>query len=193
MSLMGLVGKGIWGTAKGIGKTTSRALFGIVDGLGVSRIPVLNPVRQRARRGLSGLAYHLGRDTTTAVRRGVTATTQAAIMGMRGFSRIATRPARPGSTGNVFNRELKPWAVASLAFLTLAKGLDTANQLTAASSIEYNPRTDPTMLGNYDMPYYKMRTKDGENPIFMQDAGHNYSNMGATGDLALALYKNRHG
>lgn len=189
MSLMGLVGKGIWGTTKGIGKTTSRALFGVVDGLGASRISVLNPVRRRARRGLSGLAYYLGKDTTTVAR----ATARAAIMGMRGLSSIATRPARPGSVGNVFNRELKPWAVASLAFLTLAKGLDTANQLTAASSIEYNPRTNPTMLGNYDMPYYKMRTKDGENPILMQDAGHNYSNMGATGDLALALHKNRHG
>ena len=193
MSLIGLVGKGIWGTAKGIGKTTSRALFGVVDGLGASRISGLNPVRQRARRGLSGLAYYLGRDTTTAVRRGVPATAQAAIMGMRGLSSIATRPARPGSAGNVFNRELKSWAIASLAFLTLAEGLDTANQLTAASSIEYNPRTNPTMLGNYDMPYYKMRTKDGENPILMQDAVHNYSNMGATGDLALALHKNRHG
>ena len=91
---------------------------------------------------------------------------------------------------NIFGR-VPSLVCCFLAFTALVGG--AANQLTAASSVEFAPRADPTMLDNYDMPYYKMRLREREMPMLMQDATHNYSKMGATGDLAIALHKNRHG
>lgn len=189
---MGVLGA-IGAAGKGVGKAASRLMVGAADSVGLSKIKKLDNTLKSARRGAS---YYIGRGLTDVATKGAPrtafATAQAAIAGTRGFNALATRPARAGQ-GNLFGRELRPWAVGSLALATLVGGSAMYNQTSAMSAVEFSPRTDPTMLNNYEMEYYKMRTKDGEAPFLMQDASHNYSNMGATGDLAIALHKNRHG
>lgn len=184
LSVVGFALKGAFGLAKGTAKAAGRALLGTADVVGLSKVKRLDPLRR-------GASYYLSRGVASGAQVGA----RAAILGVRGFNALATRPVPAGMRmdSNIFGRVPRPWLVASLAFAALVGGASTANQLTAASSVEFAPRTDPTMLDNYDMPYYKMRLREREMPIFMQDATHNYSKMGATGDLAIALHKNRHG
>jgi hypothetical protein len=188
LSVVGSALKGAFGLAKGTAKAAGRALLGTADAAGLSKVKRLDPLRR-------GASYYLSRGLIETVAGGAQVGARAAILGVRGFNALATRPVPAGMRmdSNIFGRVPRPWFVASLAFTALVGGASAANQLTAASSVEFAPRTDPTMLDNYDMPYYKMRLREREMPMLMQDATHNYSKMGATGDLAIALHKNRHG
>lgn len=173
-------------------KTVGKTALGVFDAFGGRSLT--SKFLERSRSGLRYSAARLGTETAKvaglAAGKGAVNLLRDAPATVRFADRFAFN--KPKDAG-FLERTPKPWLSGSVALIALLSGLNMGNQVAAASRTEYNPRTDPTMLPDNEMPYHKMRPRKEENPIMMQDATHNRKNMGATGDLTIALHKNRHG
>lgn len=109
LSVVGFALKGAFGLAKGTAKAAGRALLGTADVVGLSKVKRLDPLRR-------GASYYLSRGLIETAASGAQVGARAAILGVRGFNALATRPVPAGMRmeSNIFGRVPRPWLVASL-------------------------------------------------------------------------------